>query len=574
MYKGVSAHAPITGVPIPVPENFPVSWENTADAQFYWTLDRAHTPGPITPLFFSLIPYTSQLGRQRVVPVYESLVQDRQTRRINTYLYMNTREFSGSPDEVAARLARSQKKIQEVMYRLDEMWSQSWYPELMKLISAWDAFPLSRVRFDELMAHVEETIVSLARLWEINFLLSPPMWSAIKEFEDLYCNIVHGASKLDAHRFLRGFDNKTLQMNRAMWILGKHAKENPQVRRALIEKDPSDILPALSSIRKARGFLDELGRFLNTYGCRSDLWDWGYPSWIEDPRPVLSNLRHYVSETDRDLELEHSQVVAERDQLTVSIRKQLLGYPQRVRDEFERLLAAAQIALVLTEDHAFYIDFTGVYRARRVFLELGHRFTHAGILHEPADIFLLTIHEIRSASSTLVEDLRPLAETRRNEMSRWRTVRPPSELGTRPVLPQQLHTPDAQRQASADIAPPPSQRASGEIRGQAGSPGRVEGRACVVTSIGESHKLRKGDVLVVETTAPAWSSMFLTAAAVVTDAGGFLSHAATLAREYGIPAVVAAGTATSQIEDGQILQVDGSAGVVRILVGAQRPLSN
>ncbi len=77
-------------------------------------------------------------------------------------------------------------------------------------------------------------------------------------------------------------------------------------------------------------------------------------------------------------------------------------------------------------------------------------------------------------------------------------------------------------------------------------------------------KLRKGDVLVAETTAPPWTPLFATASAVVTDTGGILSHCAVVAREYRIPAVVGTGRATAAICDGQILEVDGDAGLVRI----------
>jgi pyruvate,water dikinase len=72
-------------------------------------------------------------------------------------------------------------------------------------------------------------------------------------------------------------------------------------------------------------------------------------------------------------------------------------------------------------------------------------------------------------------------------------------------------------------------------------------------------------VLVAETTAPAWTPLFATAAAVVTDTGGILSHCAVVAREYRIPAVVGTGAATATIRNGQMIEVDGDAGIVRIL---------
>ena len=77
--------------------------------------------------------------------------------------------------------------------------------------------------------------------------------------------------------------------------------------------------------------------------------------------------------------------------------------------------------------------------------------------------------------------------------------------------------------------------------------------------------MRPGDVLVAPATLPPWTPLFATVVAVVTDAGGILSHCAVVAREYRIPAVVGTGSATTTIRDGQLVEVDGTAGVVRIV---------
>ena len=93
----------------------------------------------------------------------------------------------------------------------------------------------------------------------------------------------------------------------------------------------------------------------------------------------------------------------------------------------------------------------------------------------------------------------------------------------------------------------------------------MTGVARVVRSLQDAERLAPGEVLVAETTAPPWTPLFAVAAAVVTDTGGVLSHCAVVAREYGIPAVVGAGTATNVIADGDVVEVDGDAGTVRIV---------
>jgi pyruvate,water dikinase len=93
----------------------------------------------------------------------------------------------------------------------------------------------------------------------------------------------------------------------------------------------------------------------------------------------------------------------------------------------------------------------------------------------------------------------------------------------------------------------------------------VRGVGKVVRSLREAAKLTKGDILVAETTAPPWTPLFATAAGIVTDTGGILSHCAIVAREYHIPAVVGAAGATTIIRDGMVIEIDGDAGIVRIV---------
>lgn len=101
-----------------------------------------------------------------------------------------------------------------------------------------------------------------------------------------------------------------------------------------------------------------------------------------------------------------------------------------------------------------------------------------------------------------------------------------------------------------------------EVAVVSGSAGKAEGRVCVVRSPEEFSKLQKGDVLVCPYTDPEWTPLFALAAAVVSDTGGVLSHAAIVAREYRIPAVLAVGNATTALVDGDWVLVDGSKGEV------------
>ncbi|HEV2369446.1 MAG TPA: PEP-utilizing enzyme, partial [Acidimicrobiales bacterium] len=114
------------------------------------------------------------------------------------------------------------------------------------------------------------------------------------------------------------------------------------------------------------------------------------------------------------------------------------------------------------------------------------------------------------------------------------------------------------------MAPRTTQTADDELRGVSGSPGIYSGTVRVIRDETQFAKLGPGEVLVAPATSPPWSVLFLRAGAVITDGGGLLSHTAVIAREYGIPAVLATGEATRRLRDGDLVRVDGSRGAVSI----------
>ena len=101
------------------------------------------------------------------------------------------------------------------------------------------------------------------------------------------------------------------------------------------------------------------------------------------------------------------------------------------------------------------------------------------------------------------------------------------------------------------------------LKGVSGSPGSVVGKVCIILSPAEFYKMQKGDILVCHLTDPEWTPLFKLASAVVADTGSALSHAAIVAREFNIPAVLGVGFATAQFKDGDMITVDGNKGEVR-----------
>jgi phosphoenolpyruvate synthase/pyruvate phosphate dikinase len=190
-------------------------------------------------------------------------------------------------------------------------------------------------------------------------------------------------------------------------------------------------------------------------------------------------------------------------------------------------------------------------------LAIGERLTAQGTIDEAADVFYVFAAELHEAAADPSLRFQERIAERRAERERWLYTLPPNIIGSGAV--------ELDEAMRAFMGPDEAEPAGpGEVRGLAASPGIARGVARVIRGLDEVDRLQRGDVLVTYATAPPWTPLFAVASAIVTDAGGPLSHAAVVSREYGIPAVVGTKGATARIEDGAVVTVDGSTGVVRI----------
>jgi pyruvate,water dikinase len=387
----------------------------------------------------------------------------------------------------------------------------------------------------------------------------------------LYRELFTDADRFGAFRLLQGFDNKFLEADRALWRLSRQALTLPRVCEVLTSGTAVEVLAALSTFPEGQIFLCEWQAYLDEYGQRGHQTD-GFSSisWLEDPTPALQSLQDYLAQPDRDLEAELKAQAAEREQLIDQARERLKSQPQPVVSRFEKLLKAAQAATMLHEEHNYWIDQRCQYQVRRVILEFGRRLAKAGVINQPQDVFYLTLAELRQTVQTLPQsDRHGLIAARQAEMGHFGSITPPAAIGRMPLMepPDDPFGRSFSKVFGGSPGPttPEGQKDGPILRGLAGSPGVVRGRARVIRALTEANRLKRGEVLVAEATMPAWTPLFATVSAVVTDVGGILSHCAVVAREYGIPAVVGTGAATATIREGQMLEVDGNAGTVRIL---------
>ena len=172
------------------------------------------------------------------------------------------------------------------------------------------------------------------------------------------------------------------------------------------------------------------------------------------------------------------------------------------------------------------------------------------------DIFHLHIAEVRDALATGA-DVTALVAQRKVQFEKDRRLRPPRIIGAPP--PADAPAPSSIR----DLGYRAAQTERDVLRGVAASPGRGRGPVRLVNGPSDFERFQRGDVLVCRATTVSWVPLFTMASAIVVDVGGALSHAALVAREFGIPAVTGTGIALEVLIDGETVEVDGTAGTVR-----------
>jgi rifampicin phosphotransferase len=251
----------------------------------------------------------------------------------------------------------------------------------------------------------------------------------------------------------------------------------------------------------------------------------------------------------RPSEDRHRELAARREALTAQCAAALGDRPP-LQARFQALLQVAQRYAVLREQQARQLTL-GWPLLRRCVLRLGGLLQAEGVIDQAEDVFFLTRAELDTRAP-----LQELVQQRRGTWERQRRLLAPLTIGRAPrLIAKELL-------ATVEAARTPGAVAEGAIVGQPASPGRASGPVRIVHGPGDFDRFQPGQVLVARATAPAWTPLFARAVAVVTDGGTLAAHASLVAREYGIPAVVATGDATARLTDGQVVTVDGGAGTV------------
>jgi pyruvate,water dikinase len=338
----------------------------------------------------------------------------------------------------------------------------------------------------------------------------------------------------------------------ALWRLAVLAHADSDTEAAVSSENSwPEVRARLGRAEHGRKFLAAWDAFMTEHGhhCRGE-FELSNARWFETPDYILGLVRGYLRSLGQSDPLENQRRLAEeRERLSVECRARL-KHPIK-RWIFSHSLRRTQELTVFREQ----LKNLGIRRfafVRRVLLVLGQRLHEQGSLSGRNDIFFLDVSELELvATGGASFDWRGRIESRRQEYEKNLKFNPPRIVNGRfdpnaPVWPV----------ANADVK---------FLEGIPVSPGIVTGSARVILRADEHEQVLSGEILIAPFTDPAWSPYFITAAGVIMEQGGILSHGSIVAREYGLPAVTNIASATRVIRTGDLVQVDGNRGCISVL---------
>ncbi len=344
---------------------------------------------------------------------------------------------------------------------------------------------------------------------------------------------------------LRGLPgNVTTQMDLRLWDIARELRADDATRAWFTDTDARELTKRYLAGELPPLAHDAVGGFLARYGMRGVAEiDIGTRRWREDPEQVLRTLAAYVAIDDPARAPDAVYERGRAEALTALDR--LAAGGGRARAAQVEFLGSRIRAILGARETPKFTLVRVLGLLREALLASGADLVAAGVLDDPQEVFLLRVDDLR--------DL--VAERAQSQARERRRTRIPLVLVSDGRTFYAGHAPAG--------ASGPSDAAD-SLRGAGVSPGVVDGDVRVVHDP-RTADLRPGEILVCRGTDPAWTPLFLTAAGLVTEVGGLMTHGSVVAREYGTPAVVGVGNATSQLHTGQHIRIDGTAGTIEVL---------
>jgi phosphohistidine swiveling domain-containing protein len=488
------------------------------DAVTTWLPDPSHYPEQMTPL--SATVWFEALGRG----LHEAMRELRApfggfaTRTELGWAYELELDPEWDPDPDALPAAALD---------LPERWERELLPRVRAITEELEGLQPERPPPAEAEALLDRLWALVQEQWKLHFLVVIPAQIAAELLHERYVAEFDDADPLAAYRLLEGIPNPADEAVRELASAAREAGVAPLI----VEHAPADAMLRLAATGAGRRWRHQLDEYLLRYGGRSRWHELSLPREAELPMLTLESVRLRLQRPDVAL---------------------AVGFPTPP-PQLSDLVGRVRRAYALKELHTYEIDYPGLLATREALLAFGRRLVAEGVLPDVEAVWLLRRDDLRRAL-TDATGLAELVDMRRRELAQGLEAGPQPFLGDPPA--------NAGRHPALEKF---YGRGGSDLSGAAASPGIAEGEARVVVGPGDFGRVRAGDVLVTTTTTPAWTPLFPSLAALVTETGGILSHAAVVAREYRIPSVVGVAGATRAIADGAWIRVDGSRGTVERL---------
>ncbi len=569
------------------------------EESMFWFYDGLHYPEPIYPFdiiwdeawFLALSQYNT-----RIFMVPPALGVDH--RIINGYIYITPVPVS-DPAEIPKRVEwfmkragyyyenwddlylRWETKMKDVIRELDELVIPE-LPEMEDDSVVFDA--VGRSSGYALLTAYDRLIQLGILAWQYHFEFLNLGYAAYVTLLDFCQKAFPGISLQRVTQMVSGIDVILYQPDEELKRLARLACELGIEDEILKERPVEELFEALKQSSDGRLWEQrfEKAKYPWFYISTGTGWFHHDPAWIDELEIPLSSIRLYIQKLKNGESLERplGELKRERDRIIAEYRELLPS--DEDRQTFDNLVGTAQRVFPYVESHLFYVEhwFHSIFWNKM--REVSRRFVAAGFWDDVEDIWYLNRHEIKQAMWDLVTSWAtgtrptgklhwgPEIEWRKGVMKKFQEWAPPPAVGTPPEKITEPFTIVLWGITNETMAAwaKGKEAAEGPVReltGFAGSPGVVEGPARVCRSVKDIVNLQEGEILIAPTTSPSWAPAFTKIKAAVTDVGGIMCHAAIVCREYGLPAVVGTGNATTVFRTGQMLRVDGNSGTVTVL---------
>ena len=572
------------------------------DDGLFWFYNSMHFPEPMH--HFDMI--TAEAAYV-AMGAFNTRVHVLPTAKGVQHRFINGRVYIGGvvvtdPDEIAERVGEFQQRAFYYYENWERLYDQ-WKDKMKALIADAQALPVPSLPKYEpietthtgkgvatnhsLLDIYQKQVEGYHRMWHHHFEFLLLGYGAYMTFFDFCKKAFPEISDQAISRMVAGMEAEIFRPDEEVKRLARRAVELGVDQHFTDNMDINSVLADLDKVGAGKDWLADLEQSRNPWFNVSvgDGFYHYHRSWQDDLSMPFAALPGYIEKikAGENIERPMDQLVEERNQLVADYRE-LLETDQD-RATYDQLIELAHRVFPYVEGHKFYCEhwytnlfFNKIREFGRLFVE--HGFFGPNGVEE--DIFHLTRYEVESAITDLMLSWGigstprgpvhwpALVAERRAAIIEWGKHTTPPALG---AVPDAIDDPAINMlwgitRENLDSWLDDGTENVKELKGFAACSGVVEGTARVVKSVAEIGRLQQGDILVCQVTNPTWAPIFQKISAAVSDIGGSMSHMAIVAREYGLPAVVGTGKATTRIKDGQRLRVDGGRGLVTILEDA------